>query len=454
MVGERREERGELHGSTCRLDVLRSQITNNKQQTQNPKHKTPSIIDRIFTSIFSSAVAGFSSLHLSMTKKKAVAASACFIVLAAGDIGCYAFANGRGKKITPSTLYSVPYLPNIEEEGDDGSFFLAASQQAAKDRFEMLKKGMDPLAISLSSVPLIAEEQESAEKEVDEAPTVNKSPDNKGQTGADEKMKVSSPTVENDDYDGMLSSLSESPLTQSLEEKKNKIEAGIEPSTTLDEITRVESEIAAIKSEIKDKIQSRKDDANSTYDANQPVVGEGSTAEEMETARYTRLAAADEIAKKLNSGEDLPLPPVLEGAGATSEEAQERTAEESEAIREARLAAADEIAKSFRKSVDDSTSSPTTKSLTLSEDDNEEDEAKDAKAEPVAAAAKAKNIEEPSNANQPLLSSDGKLIYEPSHAALNMNQENVENGLLLLSRSFLMLNSIVQRHLGEEEDNE
>lgn len=389
-----------------------------------------------------------------MTKKKAVAASACFIVLAAGyDIGCHAFANnGRGKKITPSTLYSVPYLPNIEEEGDDGSFFLAASQQAAKDRFEMLKKGMDPLAISLSSVP-IAEEQESAEKEVDEAPTVNKSPDNKGQTGA-EKMKVSSPTVENDDYDGMLSSLSESPLAQSLEEKKNKIEAGIEPSTTLDEITRVESEIAAIKSEIKDKIQSRKDDANSTYDANQPVVGEGSTAEEMETARYTRLAAADEIAKKLNSGEDLPLPPVLEGAGATSEEAQERTAEESEAIREARLAAADEIAKSFRKSVDDSTSSPTTKSLTLSEDDNEEDEAKDAKAEPVAAAAKAENIEEPSNANQPLLSSDGKLIYEPSHSAMNKNQENVENGLLLLTRSFLMLNSIVQRHLGEEEDNE
>lgn len=396
-----------------------------------------------------------------MIKKKAAAASAaaCFVILSAGDIGCHAFASGRGKKITPSTLYSVPYLPNIEEEGDDGSFFLAASQQAAKDRFEMLKKGMDPLAISLSSVP-IAEEQESAEeKEVDEAPTVNELPDNKGQTGA-KNMKVSSPTVENDDYDGMLSSLSESPLAQSLEEKKNKIEADIEPSTTLHEITQVESDIAAIKSEIKDKIQSRKDDAKS-YDANEPVVGEGSTAEEMETARYTRLAAADEIAKKLNSGEDFgaaPLLPVLEGVGATSEEAQERTAEESEAIREARLAAADEIAKSFRKSVDDSTSSPTTKSLTLSEDDNEEDEAKEAKAEPVAsaaaAAAKVENNEEPSNANQPLLSSDGKLLYEPSHSALNMNQENVENGLLLLTRSFLMLNSIVQRHLDEEEDNE
>lgn len=374
-----------------------------------------------------------------MTKKKAVAASAaCFVVLAAGDICCHAFANCRGKKITPSTLYSVPYLPNIEEEGDDGSFFLAASQQAAKDRFELLKKGIDPLAISLSSVP-IAEEQETAEKEVDEAPTVNELSDNKGQTGA-EKMKVSSPTVtvENDDYDGMLSSLSESPLDQSLEEKK-KIEADIEPSTTLDEITRVESETAAIKSEIKDKIQS-----------------EGSTAEEMETARYTRLAAADEIAKKLNSGEDFgaaPLPPVLEGAGPTLEEVQERTAEESEAIREARLAAADEIAKSFRKSVDDSTISSTTKSLKLSEDDNDEDEAKEAKAEPVAAAAaKAENNEEPSNADQPQLSSDGKLIYEPSHSAMNMNQENVENGLLLLTRSFLMLNSIVQRHLDEEED--
>eukprot|EP00984_Skeletonema_dohrnii_P035814 scaffold36018_cov189-Skeletonema_dohrnii-CCMP3373.AAC.2 len=53
--------------------------------------------------------------------------------------------------------------------------------------------------------------------------------------------------------------------------------------------------------------------------------------------------------------------------------------------------------------------------------------------------------EEPSNANQSKLSSDGKVIYEPFQAALDINQENVDNGLMVLTRSFLVLNSIVQR---------
>lgn len=50
---------------------------------------------------------------------------------------------------------------------------------------------------------------------------------------------------------------------------------------------------------------------------------------------------------------------------------------------------------------------------------------------------------------QSKLSSDGKEIFEPSRSALDMNQENVDMGLLVLTRSFLTLKSILDRKDGE-----
>ena len=358
-----------------------------------------------------------------------------------------------GTSRASTCMYSVPYLPNMEEEGGDGSFFLSASQQAANDRYELLKQGKDPLAISLSTAPAQEEsqqeqqQQDTAEKEEVTA-AVNESDSIDDNTTGVESL----PTLQTDDYDDLLSSLSESPMAQSLEEEKEDTTAAnteleeSSASSTLDEIKRVEDEIAAVKSQIKYKFQKRLMDTRMAFDDAERV-GEGSTAEEMEAARNARLAAADQVKEVLVSGEELEeeaaAPPVPTSTDSTStvDAGEGSTAEEMEEARKARLAEADEIAKTLKNSEPTAVTAPTTSTVQV------EEEVKEETIEPVVetSPAASKIEEEPSNANQSKLSSDGKVIYEPSQAALDINQENVDNGLMVLTRSFLVLNSIVQR---------
>ncbi|KAK1738364.1 hypothetical protein QTG54_011033 [Skeletonema marinoi] len=374
-------------------------------------------------------------------------------------IKSYATRAIRGKKgystigtsRASTCMYSVPYLPSMEEEGDDGSFFLSASQQAANERYELLKQGKDPLAISLSIAPAQEEsqeqEQDTAEKEEVTA-AVNESDSIDDNTGVE-----SLPTLQTDDYDNLLSSLSESPLAQSLEEEEEEdttaateLEEGSSASSTLDEIKRVEDEITAVKSQIKYKFQKRLMDTRMQFDDAERV-GEGNTAEEMEAARNARLAAADQVKQVLVSGEELEEEeaavsvPTSTDSTSTVDAGEGSTAEEMEEARKARLAEADEIAKTLKNIEPTAVTAPTTSTVQVEEEVEEET------IEPVVetSPAASKIEEEPSNANQSKLSSDGKVIYEPSQAALDINQENVDNGLMVLTRSFLVLNSIVQR---------
>mmetsp|Transcript_32481 Transcript_32481/g.55386 ORF Transcript_32481/g.55386 Transcript_32481/m.55386 type:complete len:412 (-) Transcript_32481:34-1269(-) len=372
-------------------------------------------------------------------------------------IKSYATPTIRGKKEystigtsrASTCMYSVPYLPSMEEEGDDGSFFLSASQQAANERYELLKQGKDPLAISLSTAPAQEEsqeqEQDTAEKEEVTA-AVNESDSIDDNTGVE-----SLPTLQTDDYDNLLSSLSESPMAQSLEEEEKEdttaateLEEGSSTSSTHDEIKRVEDEIAAVKSQIKYKFQKRLMDTRMQFDDAERV-GEGNTAEEMEAARNARLAAADQVKQVLVSGEELEEEeasvPTSTDSTSTVDAGEGSTAEEMEEARKARLAEADEIAKAMKNVESTAVTVPTTSTVQV------EEEAKEETIEPVVetSPAASKIEEEPSNANQSKLSSDGKVIYEPSQAALDINQENVDNGLMVLTRSFLVLNSIVQR---------
>mmetsp|Transcript_32482 Transcript_32482/g.55388 ORF Transcript_32482/g.55388 Transcript_32482/m.55388 type:complete len:412 (-) Transcript_32482:34-1269(-) len=372
-------------------------------------------------------------------------------------IKSYATPTIRGKKEystigtsrASTCMYSVPYLPSMEEEGDDGSFFLSASQQAANERYELLKQGKDPLAISLSTAPAQEEsqeqEQDTAEKEEVTA-AVNESDSIDDNTGVE-----SLPTLQTDDYDNLLSSLSESPMAQSLEEEEKEdttaateLEEESSASSTLVEIKRVEDEIAAVKSQIKYKFQKRLMDTRMQFDDAERV-GEGNTAEEMEAARNARLAAADQVKQVLVSGEELEEEeasvPTSTDSTSTVDAGEGSTAEEMEEARKARLAEADEIAKAMKNVESTAVTVPTTSTVQV------EEEAKEETIEPVVetSPAASKIEEEPSNANQSKLSSDGKVIYEPSQAALDINQENVDNGLMVLTRSFLVLNSIVQR---------
>ena len=55
------------------------------------------------------------------------------------------------------------------------------------------------------------------------------------------------------------------------------------------------------------------------------------------------------------------------------------------------------------------------------------------------------NVPEPQSTTNPRLSSDGKEIFEPSSSSLEMDQENIDMGLLVLTRSMLTLKSILDK---------
>eukprot|EP00984_Skeletonema_dohrnii_P027629 scaffold17254_cov128-Skeletonema_dohrnii-CCMP3373.AAC.1 len=324
--------------------------------------------------------------HLLCTVAVAVTSShhRCSAYVTAPSFGIKSYATRaiRGKKEYSTTIgtsrastcmYSVPYLPNMEEEGDDGSFFLSASQQAANDRYELLKQGKDPLAISLSTAPAQEESQEqqqqqdTTEKEEVTA-ALNDSDSIDDNTGVE-----SLPTLQTDDYDDLLSSLSESPMAQSLEEEKEdttaantELEESSASSSTLDEIKRVEDEIAAVKSQIKYKFQKRLMDTRMQFDDAERV-GEGSTAEEMEVARNARLAAADQVKQVLVSGEELEeeaaAVPTSTDSTSAVDAGEGSTAEEMEEARKARLAEADEIAKTLKNIEPTAVTAPTTSTL-------------------------------------------------------------------------------------------
>eukprot|EP00986_Skeletonema_menzelii_P002415 scaffold652_cov142-Skeletonema_menzelii.AAC.2 len=341
-----------------------------------------------------------------------------------------------GTRTATPRIYSVPYLPGLEEDGDDGSFFLSASQQAANDRYELLKQGKDPLAISLSTASVEEERQKEQKQDVAEKEEVAVVKDVSSDGTDNNADDTPSLTLEKDDYNDLLSSLSESPMAQSLEEKKE--DTPTDSSTSiLDEIKRVEDEIAEVKSQMKEKMNARVADS-----AKQ--VGEGSTAEEMEAARNARLAAAGQVVAELEEGGgEEEEAAVTTSADSASEVrvGEGSTAEEIETARKARLAVADEIAKTLKETESSAVTTPT---LQSEEEENEEIKT-DPVVDTVPAPSATKNEEDSFNENQPKLSSDGKVLYEPSQAQLDINQENVENVRVILTRSFLVLNSIVQR---------
>ncbi|KAL7466290.1 hypothetical protein ACHAXS_006593 [Conticribra weissflogii] len=130
---------------------------------------------------------------------------------------------------------------NNQNEIDDGSFFLQASQKAAKHRNELLQEGKDPLeeflasssTIEVKSVKDFQSNQSMDLKHNTEAmnPDISESTialdtekEDKG-SGIEMSREVSdvitSPVLEDDSYADLLSSISKSPLAQSLGSRGN-----------------------------------------------------------------------------------------------------------------------------------------------------------------------------------------------------------------------------------------
>ena len=341
---------------------------------------------------------------------------------------------------------------SVEIEEDD--FFSKASQSAAQERMQQLQDGESPLAVSLSTTTIVSSSDDT-----------------------DSDVKIPNEPQ-----------LSSSSTKDNKQDEPSDIKVPIEPK-----LPREPPTIQQVVQQI-DSTQLI-DDAEILPPT---IIKEGMTAEEAELVRKARLG--DAVLLQEEEGEtETPLAPVDEATQSQQtaeqtqttkkEEDEEPTAEEAEEKRNARLDAADKVAQTLLKeefpivddndvTVKDDTEEDgddrNTNSLyeemikvpidpfqekksTSDEVENTEEkkprEPDDTKPatdddststdEPISSSSSSSPPD--SNGSKKLLSSDGKELYEPSQSALEMNQENVDMGLLVLTRAMLQLKAIVDK---------
>ena len=341
---------------------------------------------------------------------------------------------------------------SVEIEEDD--FFSKASQSAAQERMQQLQDGESPLAVSLSTTTIVSSSDDT-----------------------DSDVKIPNEPQ-----------LSSSSTKDNKQDEPSDIKVPIEPK-----LPREPPTIQQVVQQI-DSTQII-DDAEMLPPT---IITEGMTAEEAELVRKARLG--DDVLLQEEEGEtETPLAPVDEATQSQQtaeqtqttkkEEDEEPTAEEAEEKRNARIDAADKVAQTLLKeefpivddndvTVKDDTEEDgddrNTNSLyeemikvpidpfqekksTSDEVENTEEkkprEPDDTKPatdddststdEPISSSSSSSPPD--SNGSKKLLSSDGKELYEPSQSALEMNQENVDMGLLVLTRAMLQLKAIVDK---------
>lgn len=341
---------------------------------------------------------------------------------------------------------------SVEIEEDD--FFSKASQSAAQERMQQLQDGESPLAVSLSTTTIVSSSDDT-----------------------DSDVKIPNEPQ-----------LSSSSTKDNKQDEPSDIKVPIEPK-----LPREPPTIQQVVQQI-DSTQII-DDAEMLPPT---IITEGMTAEEAELVRKARLG--DDVLLQEEEGEtETPLAPVDEATQSQQtaeqtqttkkEEDEEPTAEEAEEKRNARLDAADKVAQTLLKeefpivddndvTVKDDTEEDgddrNTNSLyeemikvpidpfqekksTSDEVENTEEkkprEPDDTKPatdddststdEPISSSSSSSPPD--SNGSKKLLSSDGKELYEPSQSALEMNQENLDMGLLVLTRAMLQLKAIVDK---------
>ena len=240
-------------------------------------------------------------------------------------------STGTGRKqviICPLSLSSQPNEDDDDGDGD-GTFFLQASQQAARQRMQQLKDGDSPLAIALSSSTAAA-----AAAAADVA------------VGGEVEDDVVSTTAEEKD------ATEEDEIKVDVDELLQSAEIEIEPvatpsssSSSTDEkdepkIVNVE---ALLQSVDFDTTSTKKEEPVVIKDEPSLPLTEGLTADEAEEIRTARVSGG--VRKKAETAS------TLEGGdtGATLQVTEGQTAKEAEETRKARLDAADEVAKTVKQ---------------------------------------------------------------------------------------------------------
>lgn len=369
-----------------------------------------------------------------------------------------------------------------EEEAADDSFFLRASQEASQLRMKQLKDGQAPLAISLSSsltendIEGVEEEEEDVkEKEVETE--VEGSNTNQAQTSTTDKGDAADKKLEQQSQpsqdikipiDGILS----------LDEDTQLEKKSLEETLVVDESVPLTGELSGegmTAEEAEEARNARLSGARgegstaaiAPDDVVKTQITEGQTAEQAEETRKARLDAADEVAKKMKQPTTMMAeeegdkvvavpPPGEEGDNGGELQQQLQSLKEVkfpvDPIKERQLQQEEEIATEAKpekkKAVE--IKSDSSSDTTATEKPTEEKSLDDQKEDTAETTAVQSSDSQPAlTPNTPKLSSDGKVLFEPSpessSSSSEVNQENVDLGLFVLTRSLLTLKSIVDK---------
>ena len=394
-----------------------------------------------------------------------------------------------------TTRYITSHLsstPNEIEEGDD--FFTQASQQASRQRFQQLKDGVDPLAVSLATTSLSSDSDSSAKEEGTDKKNGKKNDDEDKQKPISQEIKIPnepqikvpneppSINVIKDAKEAIEKEMEEDkkqvvdPILQSIKDARPDSSADVSEETNESETNpktqeELEDELRSIKLGAKlaedaerfwgstskdDEVTVTQKDETKDQTPDEVVQEEPTAAKEVEKIRTEEDSTAkpteekwsepifsvdtDEIvaqAMTIEKGGD-----IVDTANTPVEEEQKKADEDGEV-----KVPIDSVKKEDQSEDEIAPSAVVVKGTTTEEvpiSSVEEDTTAEVTTSPTSSSDE--QIPMPSSDNSKKLSSDGKELYEPKQSKPGqVNQDNVDMGLLVLTQGLFALKSIVDK---------
>ena len=370
--------------------------------------------------------------------------------------------------------------PNEIEEGDD--FFTQASQQASRQRFQQLKDGVSPLAVSLSTISITSSDStDSSAKEegTDKINDIKEAVEQPKPISQESKIPIE-PQIKIPNEPPSINVIKEAqdkkqvvdPILQSIKDARPDSSADVSEETNKSETNTKTQE------ELEDELRSIKLGAKQAQDAERfwgstpkddKVPATQKDQKEKEKDQTSEEPTAAEEAEKIRTEEDSTANPTEEKLNEPTFSidtdeivAQAMNIEEEGDIVDTANTPVEEEQKKAKEDGDvkvpidpvknDQREDEIAPSAVVEDITTEEEpilsveEVTTDDTSPLPTLSSDEPTPMPSSDNSKRLSSDGKELYEPKQSEPGeVNQDNVDMGLLVLTQGLFALKSIVDK---------
>ena len=365
---------------------------------------------------------------------------------------------------------------NVDDVEEDDSFFMNASQQAAKDRMEQLKTGQQPLAVSLSS-----SSSTSSTTKTTKSDDVQEKEEEKIKIPIEPQLKREAeiPPEPQSTEDDKTPAAVVQKIQSSVADGLPKSISVVEPMT--DGITAEEAELVR-NARLEGGVEEEAEEGGTKHVTKATeVIGEGSTAEEAEEIRNARTMKKNQRMKLIRTTEgtsiegfvkkevvndtDAKTPvkkDVVEKQLSTSSSQEVKVPidpfkekQRQQEMKSTLSGDGDGLVERPILKLTRSTSGGTCIDTTATEGENvgmkSDDNDDNNNTITIPTIEPSSNMHDDDTVSRSALttklSSDGKEIFEPCEGdgSSEVNQENVDMALMVLTRSLLALKSIVDK---------